>query len=108
MSSHKVIGAYGKPIGLKVMNMMKLILREILQIAAKSLILHDFKSNPKKLWITLLKTVLGSGRGLDFQALRWIAHHLSKINLLNKNNDLTLACSFDFETHTCIQASKRA
>jgi len=52
------------------MNMMKLILREILQIAAKSLIFHDFKSNPKKLWITLLKTVLGSGRGLDFQALR--------------------------------------
>jgi len=101
------MGAYAKPIWLKVTNLKKLILRGILQIAAKSLIFHDFKSNPKKLWITLLKTVLGPSRRLDFQAFCWIAHHLSKINLLNKNNNLTLAASCGFETDFYIQALKR-
>ena len=70
------------------MNLKELILRGILQIAAKSLIFHDFKSSPKKLWITLLKTILGSRRRLENQAFCWIAHHLSKINLFNENNDL--------------------
>jgi len=54
------------------------MIRNLLEIAPKSLIFHGFKGDPKKLWITLLKTTLGQCAGLENQAIRWIAHQLSK------------------------------
>lgn len=44
--------------------------------------------DPKNLWITLLKTTLGPCARLEKQAFRWIAQHLSKNKIFNKNKDL--------------------
>jgi hypothetical protein len=51
--------------GLKV-----LLVMEILQIVPKSLISQCFDSHPKKLWITLWKTGVGSPQSLENQAFR--------------------------------------
>jgi hypothetical protein len=60
------------------MNLLDFMVRKILENAGKSLIRHGFGVGPHKLWITLLKTHLGSLRRLDFQAFGWIAYQLSK------------------------------
>jgi hypothetical protein len=73
---------------MNVTNLMILILRIFFQIIAKSLIFRGFMGDPKNLWITLLKTTLGPCARLEKQAFRWIAQHLSKNKIFNKNKDL--------------------
>jgi len=51
-----------------LMNLLILMLKKILESGGKSLIRHGFIYEPHKLWITLLKTGLGSLGRLDFQA----------------------------------------
>jgi hypothetical protein len=95
MSSHRVMGAYSVLVFITVTNLIIFILREIFQITAKSLIFRGFTGDPKYLWITLLKTTLGTCARLEKQAFCWIAQQLSKNKIINKNRDL--AC-FDFHS----------
>jgi hypothetical protein len=82
------MGAYSVPVLINVTNLIILILREIFQIIAKSLIFRGFMGDPNNLWITLLKTTLGPCARLEKQAFCWFAHQLSKNKILNKNKDL--------------------
>ena len=75
------------PLG-HLLKMLILTFRSILENTGKSLICHGFEGEPQKLWITLLKTPLGSLRRLDFQAFGWIAQELSRKLKSNKNKDL--------------------
>jgi hypothetical protein len=87
--------AYSVLLFVSVVNLIIFILREIFQIIAKSLIFRGFMNDPKNLWITLLKTSLGTCARLEKQVFYWIAQHLSKNKIVNKNKDL--AC-FDFQS----------
>jgi hypothetical protein len=89
------MGAYSVLLFISVTNLIIFILREFFQIIAKSLIFRGFMDDPKNLWITLLKTTLGTCARLEKQAFCWIAQHLSKNKIINKNKDL--AC---FEFHS--------
>jgi hypothetical protein len=51
-----------------LINLSVFMLRKNLESGGKSLIRHRFRLQTHKLWITLLKTRLGSPGRLDFQA----------------------------------------
>jgi hypothetical protein len=70
-----------------------LMIRQILETGRKLLISMPFGFDPKKLWITLLRTWSGGPESLENQAFAHIAHSVGKLKIPMKSMTCETVCT---------------